>query len=372
MANGQLSITEANVFKVRSQLGTAQGTATGCMPEVQKPLLGQTTLEGSQEEINTGAEAPVEGSKMAAHQKHPPQGIIARLPALRNTDLALVEPLPELVKVRGSLKRIWLRENRQTVVDYYEANGRAATMVRFHISADYTLDNLLAEHAVRVEEEEKHPDTIWDVLPGEPNRSKGGGRRVIKGTPIPPGWYIWKRGSIYDYIKPSSEVAELRGGVKMLWLREHGEEVEEYYYQHGPEATMNRFCLKGETLEAVLQGGRHYPIVKKFTKLDKLQMLYEAYRDDVQDLRGEVRGMREEFSRFQTTVAERLMNKLVAPLIQQAMAEAEGQEKPPCPHHWRIGPDNIGRCTLCDEVKDFGNVPEEAQRQMAKNNMRRW
>jgi hypothetical protein len=237
----------------------------------------------------------------------------------KDTSPGIVEPLPELEKVRGSLKAIWLKEHRQEVIDYFNANGRTATMQRFRIWRDSTLDDMIADRAVQKEEEEKHPDTIWNQLPGKPNNYKGGGRKIPKGSPVPPGWYVFRRGTIYDYIRPASEVCGLKGGSKMLWLRCHREEVEDFYYEHGEAATKLRYELKGETLDAILKGGRHTPIVNKFTRVDKLEMSMEAYREDVKCLRSEVKELREAFSQFQMAVAGQLTKRILLPLLQGAI-----------------------------------------------------
>ena len=276
---------------------------------------------------------------MAVKPKTPPGKSISQVNINQKTNLGeilefnslpleLVEPLEGLARMRGSLKRIWLQEHSREVIDYYTANGRVATMRRFRISNETTLENLIALDAVK-REEEGNPDVIWGLLPGEHNSSGGGGRKIIKGSPIPPGWFVFKRGTIYDYIKPASEVAQLRGGEKMMWLREHGDEVEEYFYQFGEAAARNRFCLTGATLDAVLKGGRHQPFVNRYTRVDKLEMSFEAYRDDTQDLRGEVKELRHEFSQFQITVAQELMKKLLLPLLQGALHyEGNGDKKP--------------------------------------------
>jgi len=324
---------------------------------------------------------------MASQPKTPPEKSISQqnknvvkanpgaILAFRNTSLDLVKPLEELAGVRGSLKRIWLREHHQEVVDFYTSNGKVATMVRYHISAEYTLENLIALNSLLKEEEEK-PDTIWGQLPGEPNNGKGGGRKVAKGSPVPPGWYVFKRGTVYDYIKPANEVAELRGGEKAMWLRIHHEDVEDYFYQHGEAATLSRFCLKGETLDAVLKGGRGMPFVNKFTKVEKLELSMDAYRCDTQDLRKEVKDMHQEFGQFQATVADKLLNRLINPLLQNAMTESEAggdviiEHRCP-PHFWKIGADNIGRCVYCSATKDFSDLPEKASKQLAKATLRR-
>lgn len=48
------------------------------------------------------------------------------------------------------------------------------------------------------------------------------------------------------------EVIGLSGGKKQFWLRVHRREVENYYYAHGPEATMAEFGLLARTLDGFL------------------------------------------------------------------------------------------------------------------------
>jgi hypothetical protein len=353
---------------------------------------GNSNFGLSPPDRDTGAEAPVRGAQMASHQSTPEKSISrgakknklvrasTEILSFENTALELVKPLEELKGLRGGGKNMWLRNHRGEIRDYYNANGRLATMVRFCICQEITLDNILAVDALVKEDKEK-VKTIWDSLPGIPNNTKGGGRKMLKGSPVPPGWYVYKRGTIYDYIKPATEVSRLRGGPKMLWLRIHQEEVEDFYYQHGEEATLARFCLRGATLDSILAAGRHQPFVKKFTRVDRLELSMEAYRADVQDLRADLRAMSEQFSQFQSKVTEQLMKRLVAPLIQSAMASEEAPEpeqeivikpKHQCPpHHWKIGNDNIGRCIYCPATIDFGVLSEKANRQLARNTLQR-
>lgn len=45
------------------------------------------------------------------------------------------------------------------------------------------------------------------------------------------------------------ELAGLKGGPKQHWLRMHRKEVEKFYFQNGPEATMQEFNLTQDTLK---------------------------------------------------------------------------------------------------------------------------
>lgn len=48
------------------------------------------------------------------------------------------------------------------------------------------------------------------------------------------------------------ELRGLNGGNKQFWLRTHRKEVEQYYFDSGPEATMEEFNLRQPTLERFL------------------------------------------------------------------------------------------------------------------------
>lgn len=44
-------------------------------------------------------------------------------------------------------------------------------------------------------------------------------------------------------------VKGLRGGNKQMWLRTNRGEVEQYYHQNGPDATLKRFNMREDTLK---------------------------------------------------------------------------------------------------------------------------
>jgi hypothetical protein len=160
-------------------------------------------------------------------------------------------------------------------------------------------------------------ETIWGQLPGSPafGSNHQGCRRIKRGDPLPDGWYIVHTGSIYQYIKPVSELANMKGGPKHLWLRLHKEEVLAFCVKHGYAETKNRFCLKTETLEALLEGGSQ-PFVLPFTPKEKLESRVEILHEDVRCLRKELAETKEAFASFQQQVAGQITDKFLIPLLQ--------------------------------------------------------
>lgn len=86
-------------------------------------------------------------------------------------------------------------------------------------------------------------------------------------------------------------VIGLNGGTKQLWLRQHHSEVLRYYHEYGPDSCMIRFNLRKRTMENFLVSGHD---AEKFTKSDKAIMIAKVAREDVAELRGEVRELRQQ------------------------------------------------------------------------------
>lgn len=119
--------------------------------------------------------------------------------------------------------------------------------------------------------------------------------------------------------KPRSEFAGIKGGVKEMLLRQRKDEVVEFYEKHGEAATRYEYTLKRETLEAVLTGGRRKPFVAPFSKVDRLELLVEQYRYDAQNLGEKYDVLLEAFLSFQAQVADRISEKFLLPLIQHGI-----------------------------------------------------
>lgn len=197
-------------------------------------------------------------------------------------------------------------------------------------------------------------ETVWGHLPGEPSCSVRGARRIKRGEPVPEGWVIVKRGNLYDHIKPCSELGELKGGAKEMWLRQNKEEVMEYYEKNGAEATKRRYTLKPETLEAMLGNGRRKPFVTPFTKTDKLELELEIANAGVKELRAEVAELKEQFGNFQQAVSEQLTKNFFLPLLQHGVELSDTFDMKPAPDRLSL--------------RDFGSgKPQRHSRRRAKN-----
>jgi len=53
-----------------------------------------------------------------------------------------------------------------------------------------------------------------------------------------------------------AELARMNGGSKQFWLRVHRKEIDRFYFEHGPDATMAEFNMRQGTLERFLNPAR--------------------------------------------------------------------------------------------------------------------
>lgn len=149
----------------------------------------------------------------------------------------------------------------------------------------------------------------------------------------------------------NKELGDLRGGEKRMWLRLHRDEVLEYLEEHGEEATKEKYHLvKDETLDRVIRPeGGHYP---RFTRYDRLEMKVNMAKAGLEDLTGEVRGLREQFGKFQESVGEQLKQSFLLPLLRAGIRlPPELLLKP--------GPDYLNVQALLSQARGDGPVPEE-------------
>ena len=111
------------------------------------------------------------------------------------------------------------------------------------------------------------------------------------------------------------QLARLKGGPKHMWLEQHQELVLEFHQEFGEEATRETFHLTETTLHNLLP----YPVSNhnyKLTKADRALAQAEIARADVQELRKEIKLIRQLFERFQLSVGEQLIEKFFMPLLQ--------------------------------------------------------
>jgi len=55
----------------------------------------------------------------------------------------------------------------------------------------------------------------------------------------------------------------MKGGEKQFWLRVHHREIEQFYYEHGPDATMREYNMRPPTLERFLNRKSTYLRMRK-------------------------------------------------------------------------------------------------------------
>jgi hypothetical protein len=108
---------------------------------------------------------------------------------------------------------------------------------------------------------------------------------------------------------------ELSGGKKQMWLRQHRDEVLEFYDKHGAEATKEQYNLLPSTLDSILKD-KPKPFTGRFSRQDELQLRLNMTNAEMVTLRTEVRELKELFLSFQDSVSEQLKQKFLLPLLQ--------------------------------------------------------
>ncbi|MDD5338158.1 MAG: hypothetical protein PHG35_01935 [Dehalococcoidales bacterium] len=86
-----------------------------------------------------------------------------------------------------------------------------------------------------------------------------------------------------------AEIVGLKGGKKQFWLRTHRKEVENYYFEHGPEATMREYHMGPDTLRRFFERSRKETAINKLSQADKLVMEYA--RAGIAEVRQRVRDL---------------------------------------------------------------------------------
>lgn len=126
------------------------------------------------------------------------------------------------------------------------------------------------------------------------------------------------------------EYKRLTGGQKRMWLRQHRDEILEFYDKEGEEATKRRFHLTHDTLGSLLRDERK-PFGCEFTRYDRLEMKVNMAMAAVEDLRAEVRELKELFDKFQEGVSEQLKRSFLLPLLQAGIKLDPSLELKPKP-----------------------------------------
>jgi len=121
-----------------------------------------------------------------------------------------------------------------------------------------------------------------------------------------------------DFEDKLDNVAKLKGGPKHKWLIEHKDLVIQFQQEFGPEATRETFHLKETTLHNLI-GISAYNHIPRLTKADRALAQVEILGANIQDLRQEIRTLRQIFERFQFSVGQQLVEKFFMPLLQSGI-----------------------------------------------------
>lgn len=108
-------------------------------------------------------------------------------------------------------------------------------------------------------------------------------------------------------------LAKLKGGAKEKWIKDNWSKIKGYYRKHGFARTRLKYHMKVYTLQRHLEERQLENRGVDIKGLEDIKM--EILRTDVQQLRGEVRGMKEDYSMFVESVATQVAEVLVAPLL---------------------------------------------------------
>jgi len=126
---------------------------------------------------------------------------------------------------------------------------------------------------------------------------------------------------------------DMKGGTKQKWLRENHELVMSFWRQYGDIATIHQFHLKYDTLQNILLRDSEYKSRyhenEALRQKDRAEIMAQMAQAGVAELRGEVRELKESYSRFVPAVAGEISDKFLAPLLRLALKlPVELDEKP--------------------------------------------
>ena len=112
------------------------------------------------------------------------------------------------------------------------------------------------------------------------------------------------------------QFTKLRGGPKHMWLENHRDMILTFYDEFGETTTKTTFNLKGETLHNLLVARTSQRKCGRLSKADKALAQAEILRADLQEIRKEVKSLKDLFERFQQSVGEQLVTKFFIPMLQ--------------------------------------------------------
>lgn len=113
-------------------------------------------------------------------------------------------------------------------------------------------------------------------------------------------------------------VAELRGGQKAMWLRQHRNLVVEFYNEFGEDETKQRFCFTHDTLEGLLKYERR-SFQPKFSTADKALLTAQIAEEGVRQCRREIEELKESYALFKESVSEQIGKKIIFSILESGI-----------------------------------------------------
>lgn len=118
------------------------------------------------------------------------------------------------------------------------------------------------------------------------------------------------------------EVMGLTGGPKQRWLRDHHNEVKEYYFEHGPESTLKRYNMRQYTLRALLT--RSVKSYDKMTDVDKALDLARVAIEGQRESRRKIRELEAQLNELAPLA--QIVQGIIAVMTQHVKLEQARQD----------------------------------------------
>lgn len=116
------------------------------------------------------------------------------------------------------------------------------------------------------------------------------------------------------------DIRDMKSGERQLFYRTHYLEILEYCEEYGFKETITKYGMTENTLKKMLDrgeytGGRRSPN-RNMSKTEKLLLRSEINEEATQNLRKEVKDLKDTFMRFQDEVSNQVASKFFKPLIE--------------------------------------------------------
>ena len=114
------------------------------------------------------------------------------------------------------------------------------------------------------------------------------------------------------------DISQLRGGEKRMWIERNYELIITSHEELGFEMTCMAFHMRPNTLESLLVSRpprRHRP---RLDKSDRALIQVEMLRAEVKELKQELMQLTQDYSTFQESISQQLVDKLFRPFLQNS------------------------------------------------------